>query len=421
MSAAILAVGDELLIGQILDTNSAWIAEQLGDLSITCGEHRQVGDSVDAIASAVRELSARHDLLVVCGGLGPTDDDCTREGVARGLDLTLERSAQVVVSLEERFAARGIDMPPSNLRQADLPDGAHVLENPNGTAPGFAVRGGACSVFVVPGPPYEMRPMVTNHVVPQLLDHHAGSTEVTRPWKRIYKTWGLAEATIGERVSSALSEACGDEYVGHDCGAVRVGYLARGADGIWIKLAADRDDLGARAAAAVERVIGPAIYGTDGDTLESVVLDLCRERGWSLATAESLTAGMVSSRLAAVPGASDVFVGGVVTYATELKRALLGVTAEFAVSGECAAQMAAGVAERLGADVAISTTGVAGPDTLEGQPPGTVFVGVHLPGEGTIAAELRLPGDRERVREYTVISALDLLRRRILESNMRSI
>lgn len=421
MIAAILAIGDELLVGQVLDTNSAWIGEQLDDLGVACVEHRQVGDSVEAIAGAVRDLVDRVDLLIVCGGLGPTDDDCTREAVAAALGRGIERSQAAVAQLEARFAARGIDMPPSNLRQADFPTGADMVTNAHGTAPGFAIRHGSCEVFVVPGPPYELVPMVTNEVLPRVRERRALAGGRSTAWKRVYKTWGLAEATIGERVGEALRVACGDHYRGHDGGAVRVGYLARGADGIWVKLAADTEALGVAAAEAVEQALGPAIYGTDAETLEGVVIALCRERGWSLATAESLTAGMVASRLASVPGASAVLVGGVVSYATALKRNMLGVTAERVVSPECAAQMAAGVAEVSGANVALSTTGVAGPDSLEGEAPGTVFVGVHLPDLGTIAAELRLPGDRERVREYTVISALDLLRRRMLESNTRSI
>ena len=227
MIAAILAIGDELLIGQVLDTNSAWIAEQLDELGVPCVEHRQAGDSVAAIAEAVRDLAARVDVLVVCGGLGPTDDDCTREAVATALDLEIERTAQAVAHLEARFAARGIPMPPSNLRQADFPAGADVLDNPFGTAPGFAITDGSCEIVVVPGPPYELRPMVTSHVLPRVRQRLGGGDVTSGPWKRLYKTWGLAEATIGELVSSALSAACGVAYDGHDVGAVRGGYLSR--------------------------------------------------------------------------------------------------------------------------------------------------------------------------------------------------
>lgn len=419
MKAAILAVGDELLVGQILDTNSAWIGERLDELGCSVVEHRQVGDHHAGIANAVRSMVATHEALVICGGLGPTDDDCTRSAVAAALSLPLTRSAEVESRLNDWFAARGVPMPESNLRQAELPEGASVLHNPFGTAPGFEVHTETCAVFVVPGPPHEMQPMVTAEVLPRITEL-LGQGSVPG-WKTVLKTWGMAEARIGEVLPAALQAAGlydpNQELPHHP----RLGYLARGADGIWVKLFADTEAAGAQMEAVARAVIGPSIFGADDESMESVVLEGCHSRGWTLATAESLTAGMVASRLAGAAGASDVLRGGVVAYATEIKHSMLGVAAERVVSGDCAVQMAIGVAERFGATVGIATTGVAGPAELEDQPPGTVWIGIHIHGMEPIAAELRLPGDRNRVREYATISALDLLRRRMLESNTRSI
>ncbi len=406
MRCEVLAVGTELLLGQIVDTNSAWIGEQLAAAGVDSYEHRQVGDNRERLAHALRDMLAGADTVIVCGGLGPTPDDLTRDAIADVMGVGLVRRPDLVEHIAAMFSSRGREMPDNNLRQADVPDGAVVLPNPVGTAPGLAASLGDKVVYAVPGVPYEMRAMITDHVLPALLERSGERSAIV---SRTVKTWGTSEsglaATIAQRVDAQSNPT--------------IAFLARGIEGLCVRVTAKASDE-AEATALVDAeerelraILGELVFGVDDETMESAVIDRLRDRGWTIGVAESLTGGLVGARLAAVPGASAVYRGGVVAYSTDVKRDLLGVQAPQVVSGDAAMQLADGARGVLGADVGISVTGVAGPDEQDGQPVGTVWFGLSVPGVPTSALDARLPGDRERIRQFSAITLLDLLRRHL--------
>ncbi len=368
MRCDVLAIGTELLLGQIVDTNSAWIGEQLAAVGIDTYEHRKVGDNQARMVGAMRDMLEHADALVVCGGLGPTQDDVTREAVAELMGVELERREELVEQIASLFGVRGRDMPANNLRQADIPVGGDVIPNPIGTAPGLRcdlewpplvdVAGSVSSgvgrqsrttpadgrkkvVYAVPGVPYEMQQMVTDHVLPDLLERSGERGVIV---SRSLKTWGTSESGLAEMIAGRVDVQ----------GNPTIAFLARGIEGLYVRLTAKAaTEAEARALIEAEEaelrpIIGELVFAVDDQTMESVVLDACGARGWSLGVAESLTGGLVGARLAAIPGASHTFRGSIASYATQVKRGLLGVTAESVVSQEAAIEMADGACEALG-------------------------------------------------------------------------
>ena len=405
----VLAVGTELLLGQIVDTNSAWIGEQLAASGIDSYEHRVVGDNERRMVDALSDLLSRADAVIVCGGLGPTQDDITREAVAAVLGVPLVRRPELVEEISAMFSSRGREMPENNLRQADVPEGGDSLANPLGTAPGLRCEVGGRVVYAVPGVPYEMKAMVTGHVLPDLL---ARSGEASVLVSRSLKTWGTSESALAEMVAGRVDalDAAGNPTIA---------FLARGIEGLVVRItakAASHAEALSMVQAeerAVRSLLGDLVFAVDDETMESAVIERLARRGWTLGVAESVTGGLVGARLVNIPGASEVFRGTIGSYATEVKRSVLGVTAEAVVSEEAAAQMAEGARRVLGADVGIAITGVAGPDEQDGRAVGTVCMALSLPGAPTEAVSARLPGDRERIRQYGTISLLNLLRLRL--------
>jgi nicotinamide-nucleotide amidase len=414
--AEIVAVGTELLLGQISDTNSTWIGQQLAGAGIDCNYATKVGDNLDRIVLALRTALARADAVVACGGLGPTQDDITRDAIAVVMGVPMHRDEQVVQAIEAMFASRGRVMSESNLRQADVPDGARLIMQTKGTAPGLICPVGHKVIYAVPGVPYEMRDMLERAVLPDLVARAGERGERAVIRSRTLRTWGIAESALGELVAPRFDALANSSSEGR----VTIAFLASGIEGIKVRLTTKaRTDEAAVAALDAEekelrQLLGDVVFGLDDETMETAVAQLLLARHLTLAVAESLTGGLASSRLVSVPGASEWYRGGVVAYSSDVKRDLLGVPEGISVvSAECAIAMAVGVAARLKADVGLSMTGVAGPAEQDGRPPGTVFVGLALPGAEPEAVERRLPGDRERIRDYSSISALDLLRRRL--------
>jgi nicotinamide-nucleotide amidase len=416
MRCDVLAIGTELLLGQIVDTNSAWIGEHLADAGIDTCEHRKVGDNLGRMVQCLRELLERADAVVVCGGLGPTPDDVTREAIAEVMGVELERRDDLVEHIRSMFGSRGREMPANNLRQAEVPVGGDAIPNPIGTAPGLrcevtiAAPGGGSTtkvVYAVPGVPYEMTRMVTEFVLPDLLER-AGQRSVIV--SRSLKTWGASESGLAEMIAERVDQQTNPT----------IAFLARGIEGIYVRMTAKAATEAEAAAlldaedAELRKVLGDLVFAVDDHTMESTVLALCEARGWTLGVGESLTGGFIGARLANVPGASRVFRGAVASYATEVKRSILGVTAPLVVTGEAAQEMAVGAQRALGADVGISVTGVAGPDEMEGQPVGRVWYGIAIPGHAPEAIQAQLPGDRERIRQFSTIGLLNLLRMRLL-------
>jgi nicotinamide-nucleotide amidase len=409
----VVAVGTELLIGQIVDTNSAWIGEQLALAGLDSLRQTKVGDNVGRIAEAVREALGRSDAVIVCGGLGPTHDDVTREALAEVMGVRLRRDPEALRLLENVFASRRRPMPASNLRQADVPEGARIIPQRLGTAPGLICPVADKVVFAVPGVPDEMKEMLERAVLPELR-RRAGEAFVIA--SRTLRTWGYGESHLAELLAPRLEAL---EAVG--VGVPTIAFLASGIEGIKVRLTvkatneAEANKALAKEEAEIRAILGHAVFGVDEETMEHALGDLLSRAGLCLAVAESFTGGLMASRLVAVPGASHWFAGGLVAYDAKIKHRLLEVPAGPVVSAEAAAAMAEGARRLFQADVALSTTGVAGPDPQEGRPPGTAFVGLALPGEAAKARELELLGGRLRIREIATITAFDVLRRRLLE------
>ena len=406
MRCEVLAIGTELLLGQIVDTNSAWIGEQLAASGIDSYEHRAIGDNQTRIIAALRDLLERSDAVIVCGGLGPTQDDLTRDAIAELMGVELRRHDDLVEVIAAMFSSRARDMPQNNLRQADVPEGGEPIPNPIGTAPGLLCPFGDKVIYAVPGVPYEMQLMITEHVIPDLL---ARSGEHSAIMSRSLKTWGASESGLAEMIAHRVDAQTNPT----------IAFLARGIEGLVVRVTA-KAATEAEARRMVEHeeaelrtILGDLVFGVDDETMEYAVLARLRARGLSLGVAESVTGGLIGARIANVPGASDTFRGTIGAYASDVKRSVLGVTAELVVSEESAIQMAVGAARVLDADVGISVTGVAGPTEQDNKAVGTVCFGIAVVGHQPFAMTTRLPGDRERIRQFATISLLNLVRQRL--------
>lgn len=415
MRCDVVAVGTELLLGQIVDTNSSWIGEQLAASGIDSLLQVKVGDNLGRIVEVLRRTLDGADAVIMCGGLGPTHDDLTREAIAAVMGVELRTDDHLVAVITGMFTARGRYMAANNLRQALVPDGATIIPQTRGTAPGLicpvAIDGVAKVVYAVPGVPHEMRDMIERAVLPDLLERGGEPSVIV---SRVLRTWGESESGLNERLDGIIERL-------DEAGNPTLAFLASGWEGLKIRLTAKADTAEAATAlldewdGQVRSIVGDHVFGVDGDTMESVVLDLLADRGWTLGLAESVTGGLVAGRITSVPGASKVFRGSVVSYASEVKFDVLGVPEGPVVSEAAAAAMAAGARRVLGADVAVALTGVAGPTEQDGMPVGTLCVGIETPG-GAFTRTLRLPGQRDQMRQMSVISALDLLRRHLIES-----
>jgi nicotinamide-nucleotide amidase len=414
MRCDVLAVGTELLLGQITDTNSQWIGEQLAAAGIDSLFQAKVGDNLARVETVLRRMLADADAVIICGGLGPTHDDLTRDAIAAVMGVTLELDEGVADVIRHMFESRGRRMAENNLRQAQVPVGATIIHQTRGTAPGLvcpvSIDGVAKVIYAVPGVPHEMKDMVERAVLPDLLQR-AGEASVIV--SRTLRTWGESESGLNERLDPVIERL---EVEGNPT----LAFLASGWEGIKVRLTA-KAATHAAASAVIDRwdievraLVSDIVFGVDDDTMESVVLQLLRERGLSLGLAESVTGGLVAGRVTNVPGASEVFRGSIVSYASEVKFDLLGVPEGPVVSEAAAAAMAVGAQRVLGADVALALTGVAGPAEQDGMPVGTLCVGIAI-GPDVTTRTLRLPGVRDQMRQMSVISALDLLRRMLIE------
>jgi nicotinamide-nucleotide amidase len=410
----IVAVGTELLLGQIADTNSAWLGEHLAEAGVASHFHQAVGDNHRRITLALRTALARSDGVIMCGGLGPTQDDITREAIAEVMNVPLERDPEIVEHIASFFRARGREMSANNARQADIPRGATVIPQAGGTAPGLICPVGNKVVYAVPGVPYEMAEMFERAILPDLRARMAETGEEGVIASRVLRSWGSSESGLAEALQDRVDalDAAGD---------VTLAFLASGIEGIKVRITArarTSDDVTAlldkeetQVRRAITERLGDIVFGVDDESMEMAIAARLVERGLTFGVAESLTGGLIASRLVNVPGASSWFRGGIVAYDPKVKFDVLGVPEGPVVTEAAAAAMAEGAARVTHADVGLGITGVAGPDDQEGVQPGTIFVGLSLPGATTQTRRLQVPGDRERVRQYGAISALDLLRR----------
>ena len=406
MRCSVVAVGTELLLGQIVDTNSSWLGEQLAAAGIDSLFQVKVGDNLARIVATLRSTLEQADAIIICGGLGPTHDDITREAIAEIMGVELELNDEVALVIEQLFTSRGRRMPQNNLRQAMVPKGAKIIEQRRGTAPGLICPVGEKVMYAVPGVPFELYEMFERAILPDLL---ARSGEASVIKSRVLRTWGDSESGLNERLVGVINEL---EKVGNPT----LAFLASGWEGIKVRLTAKAKTEGQAIElldtwdAKVREQVKDLVFGVDDQNMETVVLQILRDRKLTLGVAESVTGGLVSGRLTAIAGASDVFRGAIVSYDSEVKFEFLSVTRGPVVSEAAAKEMAIGVRKTLGSDIGLALTGVAGPSEQDGVKVGTLCVGLAMPNGDVRSTVFNLPYGREQMRQFSVISALNFLR-----------
>jgi nicotinamide-nucleotide amidase len=410
--AAILSIGDELVEGQTPESNARWLAQQLASRALFVIEARIVGDDRESIAAAMQDLAGRCELLVITGGLGPTDDDLTRlalgDVVASGKPLVTD--PEQLRRLERRFSRLGLSMAESNLRQVEHPEGTRMLSNPLGTAPGIAARHGACRLFCLPGPPAEMEPMYRDEVEAAL----PAAPDTVRQTSQVH-AYGLPEAAAGERLGHLMQRGRRPR-VGI---TVNASILTARIDAVGAPRQAS--DQIAETRRLIEQRWAPYVYGADGESIAAAVGAILKDSGRTLATAESCTGGLLGRMIVDVNGSSVYYVGGWITYTNALKTSCLGVDetvlAEHgAVSEPVARAMAEGAAQHSGADEALGITGIAGPaGGSDDKPVGTVYIALARRDGATAVRHFRFSGNRSDVRDRAANSALQMLRFGLLD------
>jgi nicotinamide-nucleotide amidase len=409
MDAEIIAVGSEMLTPEHVDTNSLYLTGELNNLGIEVVAKCVIGDDRDRLADAVRQAIARSGIVILSGGLGPTEDDVTREAVAQALGRKLVFHPEIAEALEQRFARARRKMAEVNKRQAFLIEGAAILSNDRGTAPGQWLEESGAVAMLLPGPPHELESMFERECLPRLA-RLAPQQAIRTLFLRVT---GMGESDLDQLISPVYKKYANPAttvLAAH--GDIQIHLRARCA------AAAEADALLAEVAGPIELLLGDRIYSRNGDPLEAVVGDLLRGHRATVSVAESCTGGMLGERFTSVPGSSDYFAGGFITYTNAMKVELLGVSPEIlalhgAVSKETAEAMAEGARRRTNSTYALSVTGVAGPGSGdEKEPVGSVYTGI-ADDAGTHAVHRRFLGDRARIRVFTVQMALDILRRRI--------
>jgi nicotinamide-nucleotide amidase len=410
MTAAILSIGTELTRGELINTNAAWLGDELTKLGFEVTEHATVDDDLDRMVTQIRRFSEHHRVVIATGGLGPTSDDLTTLAAARAGGVGLRRDERVVEGIRQKFQAFGRVMPESNAKQGDFPERADVLPNPVGTAPGFAMTIGGARLFFVPGVPREMKHIFRESILPAI-----AALAERRTHQVHIRTFGMTESGVAQAIRHLEQKHEG----------LTLGYRAHFPEievKVHVRAPTERaaTERAAEIADEVRGILGDAVFGGKEDSFAEVVGALLRDKGKTLAVAESCTGGQVGAMLTGFPGASDFLLLDAVVYANSAKEAVLGVSPELlrahgAVSAETAASMAEGALRVAGADIAVSITGIAGPGGgTEDKPVGTVFFGLARKGAPTITKHRKLPWGRDRVQTLSAYVALELVRRAVL-------
>lgn len=403
MKAEIISIGTEILLGQIADTNAPYLASQLPLLGIDLYWISQVGDNRARLLDTLKRAHDRSDLIITSGGLGPTEDDITRDAIAELLGEKMTVDPEIEQWIRAIFQKLGYEMPECNIRQANLIPSARAIANPLGTAPGWWVERDGRTILAMPGPPGEMKRMWEHEIRPVLKRRLQGDVIISRT----IKTMGLAEARVDELVSPLLASANPTLAVYAKLDGIQLRLTAKD------RVRAKADEAIAQAEARLQDILGPTIWGYDEETLEDLVGNMLRQRGLTLATMESCTGGLLASIITDVPGSSDYFVGGLVAYTADMKAAF-GVEAALlaehgTVSPEVAAAMARAARSRLGANIGAGLTGVAGPSEVEGKPVGTVHIAIDS-DRGSASLSVRYPPRRHEVKRRAAYSTLFKLR-----------
>jgi nicotinamide-nucleotide amidase len=414
MKAEIIAVGSELLTAYRLDTNSLFLTDRLNRLGIEVVRKVVVGDDVGQLREAFREALSRVELVISIGGLGPTADDLTRESVAELLGRQLVRDERVLSGIQERFRRLGRQMAEVNVRQAMVPEGAVVLDNTRGTAPGLWIEAGGNIIILLPGPPRELEAMFTEQVEPRLASR-AGNV---RLFARELRVAGMPESDVEQRIAPIYTR-----YPAAQTTLLAVPGEIQIHLRVWSAEEAAADTLLDEMVEQIAQALGECVFSTRGESLEEVVADRLTANNATLAVAESCTGGLVAERLTTVPGSSTFFLGGVVCYSNDIKSAWVDVPAELiesrgAVSSEVACALAEGIRRRAGATLGLGVTGIAGPGGGSAEKPvGMVHIALS-DGAQTRERTFRFLGDRERIRFQTSQMALDIVRRYFLYSSV---
>jgi competence/damage-inducible protein CinA-like protein len=410
LTAEIIAIGSELLTSERTDTNSLWLTEKLNSIGIEVKLKTIVGDDDARLEETIRDAMKRSRVVIMTGGLGPTEDDITRKIAARAMNRRLLLNEKVLDAIRTKFLSLGRQMPEINSRQAMVIDGAEVLDNPNGSAPGMYIEHEGHSVVLLPGPPREMHPMFENFVLPKLAAK-AGDVRVVR---RVLRVAGLGESAVDEKIAPVYTQYKNPQTtILFNRSEIEIHLTAQA------KTEQDAELLLDGLAGQIEERLGHSIFAFRGETMEEVIGLRLAVAGFTLAVAESCTGGLISQRLTEVPGSSVYFMEGVVTYSNDAKTRSLGVDAELiqqhgAVSAEVAEAMAEGVRRRADTDFGLSATGIAGPGGgTESKPVGLVYIALSDDAH-TEHRKLMLPGDRHLIRWRASQAALDLLRRRLI-------
>ncbi|GAK01991.1 molybdopterin binding motif, CinA N-terminal domain [Geomicrobium sp. JCM 19037] len=405
MNAEIIAVGTELLLGQIANTNGQFVSKQLASLGVNVYKHTVVGDNKRRIQSSIEEARQHHDLIIFSGGLGPTEDDLTREALSEYLQVPLIYDPSALQHVESFFTSRGKETSEANRKQALVLDGSHVFFNHAGLAAGCALEHDGTLYVLLPGPPQELKTMVKRELEPFLAErNHAGAFFRSR----VLRFFGIGESALEETLKDLIHEQTNPTIAplaGQDEVTLRLTITETDEDRATDRLNKTKNKI-------LERV-GEYLYGYNEDSLFSKSVEYLKEKNWSVATAESMTGGGLMQQLTEIAGASSVTAGGMVTYSNEMKIKHLGVNADLldehgAVSEACAKQMAEGIRDRYESAVGISITGVAGPDTLENKAVGTLYIGIALPNQTTVYKR-KLTGNRETIRRRAAKEACSCL------------
>ena len=403
MEAVIIAIGDELISGSGIDTNSSYLSQRLLEKGIIPRRHITVGDNIDEIAKVITDAVNEAELVITTGGLGPTRDDLTRQALAKVMGVDLVEDARSAERIKEFFIKRSRQMSPSNLTQALKPAGTQTLDNDIGTAPGIAARYKGSDIYLLPGPPNEMKDVFEKRVFPQLPSCGAII-------QKTLHTFGIGESVIGEKIADLMTNT--ENF--------KVGTAAKGGQ-VSIRITAKADNLdeakeiAEKLAKQIHTRLGNIIFGQDEQTLQGIIGDMLKRAGKTLATAESCTGGMLGEMITSIPGASEYFLGGVVSYSNAAKINLLTVPADLikthgAVSEPVAEAMAMGVKEKFKADFGIGITGIAGPTGGSAEKPvGLVFIGL-ADDKGVEVHKHIFPGERQAIRQRACLSALNYLR-----------
>ena len=405
MRCEVVAIGTELLLGQIHDTNSAWIGEQLALAGIDSLYQTKVGDNFDRIVGAIKLGLERSDAVITCGGLGPTQDDITRDAIASLMGVEMERRQDLCDRIKHMFESRGRVMPENNLRQADVPIGASVIEQMPGTAPGLVCPVGEKVIYAVPGVPSEMRAMMRGTILPDL-QQRAGVAGVIK--SRVLKTWGHSESGLAELLHDRIEAL-------DQSGNPTLAFQASGIEGLKVRITAKADDashalkLVDEEEAVIRDILQHYIFGVDEQTMESVIIDTLQQQGKTIALAEIASGGLVSARLTQTDGHHQVLNGAVIATSPAVRETVLGIDPALCGTREAAESLAVSVRDKFGADIGLSTTGIFDIDPNAAATVGETYLGIATQ-DAVNVAEVKLPGDRKRVREFSVISLLNALR-----------